>query len=762
MINKSQMKKFFSKAAAFTLALGMVFTSVVLPVRAEESSDKVEYSRENATMRSVMYYGDWSIWGGQGNFYPSGIPAEYLTHLNFAFLDFDANGNLMFTDKDAAVGAPVGMSDVQWGGANAGILNAMQDLRANNPNLRIGVSVGGWSKSGDFSTVTADSAKRQTLISNLMKYIKYTNMDFVDIDWEYPASERDPDKVDNTNDEGTPNATAADKANYITFLRELRSALDAQGEELSKDYELSVAIPAGKNQLQLGIDIPALFEVVDFANIMTYDLHGAWDSVSGHQTGLYTNPADPFAASGFSVDGSVQYLLSEGAPANKIVVGAAFYTRGWEQVADDGGVAGNPGLFGTASKVNKDADQTLTYGALNEAPIKSGEGGRCGGVWGYGSLSQLKAKYSGLVEYWDDAAKAPYLYNASTGAFFTYDNARSIQAKAEYVLDNNLGGMIAWMQSQDATTSTGRRDELTKVMKEGLFGTQPLTQYNISKSAIDVSVTVQTYSENANKGYEITIKNNAAGNESGEVLSLLELAAETVKSPKLYIKTTSGATFSSGGYGSGTVTNSNGYGIADLSTVYDNKLISQGATVTFKLQVNGTVSLSDIEKIELSQRIIPSGVEISRQEIAFTTVGGDPEGETPTDPTNPTDPTDPTEPENPGDITGEYSNSKVYVEGDVVTYNGATYRAKWWTQGMAPGGSGGPWELISSSGNGDDTSGGDDNGGTETPDPGIAEYDATAIYVTGDTVTYNGVTYRAKWWTRGDIPGESDPWELVQ
>ena len=36
-------------------------------------------------------------------------------------------------------------------------------------------------------------------------------MDFVDVDWEYPGSVRQPDLVDNKNDEGTPNAVPQDK-----------------------------------------------------------------------------------------------------------------------------------------------------------------------------------------------------------------------------------------------------------------------------------------------------------------------------------------------------------------------------------------------------------------------------------------------------------------------------------------------------------------------------------------------------------------------
>lgn len=231
-------KRIFAIAAAAVLSSGLLGSfAAPLQVKAEEAAPSSGY-------RNVMYYGDWSIWGGQGMFFPKGIPADQLTHLNFAFLDFDANGELMFTDKDAATGAPVGMNGVTWGAANAGILNAMQDLRARNPNLKIGVSLGGWSKSGDFSAVSANETVRKNFVDNVMKFIKYTNMDFVDVDWEYPGSVREPDKVDNKNDEGTLQSSSADKQNYIALLKDLRSALDAQGAALGRTYELSVAISA--------------------------------------------------------------------------------------------------------------------------------------------------------------------------------------------------------------------------------------------------------------------------------------------------------------------------------------------------------------------------------------------------------------------------------------------------------------------------------------------------------------------------------------
>ncbi|CUQ00039.1 chitinase B [Clostridium baratii] len=267
-------------ATLTTLLMGMSASAIPftskndIAVTAEKSTSK--------TKRNVMYYGDWSVWGGQGSFYPKDIPADQLTHLNFAFLDFDANGQLIFTDKGAACENPVGMDGVIWGDPNAGILPALQDLRAKNPNLKIGVSLGGWSKSGDFSVVAADSSKRAKFIENVMKFIKYTNMDFVDLDWEYPGAVREPDKVDNQNDEGTTQGRPEDKENYILLLKDFRKALDKQGAELGKTYELSVALPAPKEKVDLGIDVDALFDTVDFANIMTYDMRGAWDTISGH------------------------------------------------------------------------------------------------------------------------------------------------------------------------------------------------------------------------------------------------------------------------------------------------------------------------------------------------------------------------------------------------------------------------------------------------------------------------------------------------
>ena len=622
----------------------MLFSSVVsttLPTIGELSivnAEEIQQTEQQATYRNVMYYGDWSIWGGEGNFYPKDIPADQLTHLNFAFLDFDSDGELVFTDADAATGAPVGLPGVQWNSASSGILNAIQDLRGKNPNMKIGVSLGGWSKSGDFSEVAANPTKRKNLVDNVAKFIKYTNMDFVDVDWEFPADVRQPDLVDNVNDEGTPNAKPEDKENYIKLLDEIRETIDKQGEELGKTYELSVALPAAQGKLDSGIDVKRLFDVVDFANIMTYDLTGAWSDTSGHHSALYGNPADPNYDEGFSVDQTVEYLREKGAASEKIVIGAAFYTRGWNEVAK-GDNEEAPGLFQKAELSSQDADQTPSYGAKNKNPLKVGDGGRASGVWPYRDIETLLGDTSGLKEYWDDVAKAPFMYSETTGEFFTYENEKSVTYKAEYVKENQLGGIISWQQSQDKETTGTKRDELTNAIKEGLLGSEKLPEFEIKSTPLNVDVEISTYTQYGVSGYDVKITNNEKMEETSSVLKLVEFSQETIKLPKLVIPMATNEKLGAGDYKAGTVTNVDGAAIVDLSSVYDGKEIAPGASYEFRLSSNAAeadVAVDNIDSITLSQRIGDEGIEINKQVIfgeGSTTEPGTPDTEAPSVPT---------------------------------------------------------------------------------------------------------------------------------
>ncbi|MEG2813263.1 MAG: glycosyl hydrolase family 18 protein [Oscillospiraceae bacterium] len=611
-----------SLALAGLMSVSTVFGSLgqLKTVNYSKPEAKATTSQKAAApKRNVIYYGDWSVWGGEDNCYPQSIPADLYTHINFAFMDFNADGSLRLCDPDAAAAANLGQPGITWGDVNAGLFPAFSQLKAKNPNVKFGLSLGGWSKSNDFSVVCASDAARTKFVKNIMDFIRFANMDFVDIDWEYPGLYRDPDTVDNKNDEGTVHADKVnDKANYIKLLQDLRTALDKQGVEVGKKYELSAALPIAPEKVEVGIDVAKMFKLLDFGNIMTYDINGAWSELTGHHANLYGNPKDPEYAKGWSVDQSIKFYMDQGAPPDKLVIGSAFYSRGWGNVEAKGTDPALPGLYAKASIAGKDSNLDESKGALNDKPMVVGDGGRRAGNWAWRNQDKLKATYPGLKEYWDDTAKAAYMYDASTKNMFTYDNPRSIQEKTKYVNENNLGGMISWMASNDKDTGSGKRDELSKVQAAGLYGDAKLPALEIKDTPLKIDVKVSTYKgENGDQGYQVTLTNNEKlGETSDPAVKVVENQFKHITLPKLYVDN-SGVSLSQGGYdGSfGAISQKDGKTVIDFSTVYDNKTIAPGMSKTFKLRQTGDVNIANLKSIELTQRTSTSGPEMKKQVV---------------------------------------------------------------------------------------------------------------------------------------------------
>lgn len=616
MNTKSMFKRVMAVALCLSLLVGQwMFMRGDATYATEE---RTSYQTvEEAPFRNVMYYGDWTTGSDHGYFNPKDIPAELLTHLNFAFIDFDEQGNLEWTDEFAALYTSAGEPTVIEGSASAGLLNAFQELRLRNPNLRIGVSVGGWTRSGDFSLNAANEEYRHNLVRNLISFIEYNEMDFLDIDWEYPGAPRNPDLVDNAGDEGNPHASEADRENFNTLLRELRVALDELGERTGRYHELSVALAASSWGAR-GTDVRTVVDIVDFANIMHYDMHGAWEAQSNHHTALFTNPHAPLdqwgGSSHFSIEASLNWYESQGVDMSKLVLGVAFYTRGWGNVANDGfDPVNHPGLFGTADFATVDADGSPSRGAINELPLVYGDGGRNGGIWSYRSLDELRAIFPDLEEHWDDYAKAPYLYGEESGVFISFENERSIAYKTEFVRERNLGGVITWMQSQDAPTNpeSNRRDKLTTAIFNGLYGEGfTLPHHEITTAHLNVEADVALL--DAGNGYSITVINNEMLRQTDAVLAALELNHRTIKNPVLYLPAIEGQTLTFEN-GQEIMRNNEGYHRLDLRDI-NHREIPPGESITFSILTNvAPAHLSDIPTIAMTQRIVLE--EFGRQEI---------------------------------------------------------------------------------------------------------------------------------------------------
>jgi chitodextrinase len=96
--------------------------------------------------------------------------------------------------------------------------------------------------------------------------------------------------------------------------------------------------------------------------------------------------------------------------------------------------------------------------------------------------------------------------------------------------------------------------------------------------------------------------------------------------------------------------------------------------------------------------------------------------------------------------TAIWTASRIFNSGDVVTHDGKTWRAQWYTRNQEPGDPHGPWQEIAPA----------------SPDGAPASWTATTVYNTGDRVSYGGQVYEAKWWTRNQAPGDANgPWKAV-
>lgn len=282
-------------------------------------------------------------------------------------------------------------------------LDRLKELKTINPNLTILLSVGGWS-AGGFSEAAATVEGRKLMADSAVKIVKEHSFDGIDLDWEYPCY-----------GEAGIHSSPADKENFTYLLKDIREALNELEKETGKYYLLTIA--AGADQYYIdGTEMGEVQKYVDYVQLMTYDMRGGFQTLTGHHTNLYTPTGDLFR---ISVHQSVNLFVHAGVPREKIVIGAAFYSRMWKDVPDK-----NNGLH----------------------QMTAGSGG-------YGpDYSQLAAHYinmNGFTRFWDDEAKAPYLFDGRT--FITYDDEESIQHKCKYVASEELGGIMFWEYKCDNT-----------------------------------------------------------------------------------------------------------------------------------------------------------------------------------------------------------------------------------------------------------------------------------------------------------------------
>lgn len=361
------------------------------------------------------YYPEWAIY--DRNFQVKDMPAKNLTHIFYAFAKIDSNGEVATFDPWAATQITFnGKYTWEQSSANqAGNLAELKALKSQNPHLSNMLSIGGWTLSSPFSDVALTDASRKKFATSAVNFIVKYGFDGIDLDWEYPVG---------GGLEGNVNRPA-DKQNYTLLVAELRNQLNVQETKDGKDYQLTIAAPAGFDKIA-NFDLAGMAPYLDFFNVMTYDYHGAWEKQTNHQAALYSNPNDPSAYKAqYNIASTIQQYKNAGVKAEDIVLGAPLYGRSWTGVSSF-----NDGLFQSATG--------------------AGPGTWEAGSFDYKDLYQkVNNTNSGYVRYWDDVAKAAYVYNRSLGVFSTYEDKQSLGVKLDYLKTQGLGGLFFWEASAD-------------------------------------------------------------------------------------------------------------------------------------------------------------------------------------------------------------------------------------------------------------------------------------------------------------------------
>ncbi|GIO29747.1 MULTISPECIES: glycosyl hydrolase family 18 protein [Paenibacillus] len=474
----------------------------------------------------VGYFPSWGIYGRSYNV--TDIDASKVTHINYAFADicWDGkhgnpstdpgnpnkqtwpcqvtgiplqqgnvpNGSIVLGDPDADALRPTpgGPTTGCWADAACGNFGALRNLKAANPHLKTILSVGGWTWSNRFSDTAASDTTRKNFAKSAVDALRAYGFDGVDLDWEYPNVEAIPGN----------SHRPEDKQNYTLLLQEVRNQLDAAGAQDGKRYLLTIASGASQTFVD-NTELAKIAQIVDWINIMTYDLHGgSWEGTTSHNTGLYGDPNDPYLASNFFVDGAIQAYQKAGVPMNKLVLGLEFMARSWKNCPPG---PNNDGQFQTCTP-----DQGAVY---KWSPVGTWDDSTSGntGVFDYGDIAANYVNKNGYTRFWNNAAKVPYLYNPSTKIFISYDDTESLGYKTDYIKSKYLGGAMFWEFSSDCRTSPKYRCTgpklLDKVYNDLNTGTSPVDNIaptapsNLASSAVgDKKVTLSWTASTDNVG----------------------------------------------------------------------------------------------------------------------------------------------------------------------------------------------------------------------------------------------------------------------
>jgi len=355
-----------------------------------------------ADMKMVCYYTNWAQYRPAGvKYFPEDIDVSLCTHVMYAFAKI--SGGVLHPFEWNDLSEP-------W---MKGMYERTMAMKQKNANLKISVSVGGWNHaSKGFKDVVASAANMQKFIDTSIAWMRKNGFDGLDMDWEYPGVGGDRGSI------------PEHKQAFTVLIQKLRAAFEAEAASSGKErLLLTAAVGCGKKTIDAAYEVAKLAKEMDFIDLMTYDLHGAWEKHTGAHIALYPRADETGDDRLLNVDWAVNYFMKLGLPASKLVMGLGTYGRGFT-LADNS----QTGMGAPAKEAGTAGQYTREKGFLAYYEI----------------CKNLK---SGWTSKYDSEHKVMYAYGGNQ--WVAYDDTRTIGIKAQYIKEKGLGGGMIWALDLD-------------------------------------------------------------------------------------------------------------------------------------------------------------------------------------------------------------------------------------------------------------------------------------------------------------------------
>ncbi len=687
--------------------------------------------------RVIGYFTSWRHGkDGRPSYLASNIPWTKVTHINYAFAHVDAQNRLSVGTPTAANNPATNMTWPGVPGAEmdpafsyTGHFNLLNKYKKANPNVKTLISVGGWAESGGYfddagvrqdtggfyrMTTTASGAVNTAGINafadSAVAFVRTYGFNGVDIDYEYPTSNVD---AGNPLDFQQANARRAGlNASYSVLMKVLREKLDAAAAADGKYYMLTVAAPAS-GWLLRGMEAFQTTKYLDYINIMSYDLHGAWNKFVGPNAALFDDGQDgELAAAGvYGAYSGIGYLNTDWAAhyfrgsvqEGRINIGVPYYTRGWRNV-----VGGTNGLWGTAAKTTGCAPGTQSpcgdgaagidnlWHDLNtmggEEPAGSNpmwhaknlENGIAGSYRAaYGVTEGLSGTYT---RNYNSTLVAPWLWNNTKKVFLSTEDEQSLGAKADYVVNQGLGGIMIWELAGDYAFNAAAGEyrmgnTLTNLLHSKFTAASP---YGASKSntplpaqTLNVDIQIGGFAlgdSNYPINPELRIVNNSTTTIPGG--AVLDFDAST-SAPSTISQQSGWSMTVTPGHTGNNIGGLDGDFHHVKLTLPAWQSIAPGAfvelTLDYKLPLSGPSNYT----LTFGGQTYNLAVNLSRGGVAPT---GSPTSSPTSSPT-----ASPTGSPPPSCAHPAWSPTTIYTGGQKVSHQGRAWEARWWTQNNTPG-----------------------------------------------------------------------------